>query len=241
MHLGTTRPASSTSSAAKTVNGLVGWTLFQTTYKYERRCPNLDTICQPLLDANFERMSIDLPRLQYITVTWLIRQAVPVLLQPPLLTTSRKTECAEFLGQRTQSGIRTTRKPRRCPKREMISSIGRIFAPHVLKNMVTTRNASIIKVYCQFGNPKLALVTSIMASICVVTTNTLLATLASQPSVDIQPTVCEIVRLGRIETRPTGCVAEELLVFRGSEFANPMVLPSTSWCPEEPCVRREAV
>ena len=56
----------------------------------------------------------------------------------------------------------TTRKPARCPKREMISSVGKTLDPQVLKKMVTNRNANIISVYCQFGNPKLALVISIM-------------------------------------------------------------------------------
>lgn len=112
----------------------------------------------------YEIMPNSLPRLQNITVTWLIRQAVPVLLHPPLLTTSRNTACPEFLGHNTQRGIMTTRNPARCPKREAISSIGKAFEPHVLKNMVTIRKASMMSVYCQFGKPpKLRLVVSTMA------------------------------------------------------------------------------
>src|SRR5436305_4732969 len=66
------------------------------------------------------------------------------------------------------------------------------------------------------------------------------ATLASQPRVDIQPIVCEFVALNQTNDARTRCVAEEFLMFRRSEFTHPMVLPSTSWCPGEACVRRES-
>lgn len=127
------------------------------------------------------------PRLQYITATWLTRHAVPLLLHPPLITTSRNTACAEFFLHITQSGTMTTTNPSKWPNKDSVSSIGNILAPHVLKKIVMTTNASMINVYCQLGNPKLAFVTSIIACIMVVTTKALLATLASQPSVDIQP------------------------------------------------------
>lgn len=78
-------------------------------------------------------------------------------------------------------------KPPICPNSEIVSSIGSAFAPHVLITIAEAKKASIMSVYCQFGNAKLELVTFIMLSTSVVTTKTPLAALDSHPSVDIQP------------------------------------------------------
>ena len=122
-----------------------------------------------------------------MTVTWLIRHAVPVLLQPPLLTTDVKTSRAVFLGQSTHSETNVMNQPPICKNSDIVSSSGNILAPQVLNTIVTEINAIMISVYCQLVNEKSALETSMAASINVVTTKTLLAMLASQPNVDIQP------------------------------------------------------
>lgn len=109
------------------------------------------------------------------------------MLQPPLFTTSVKTAEVVFLGVITQRGTIVTIKPKIWPKSETVSIAGNILAPRVLKKMVTTRKASIINVYCQFGNENPALKTWTMAWTRVVRTKTLLDTLASQPKVDIHP------------------------------------------------------
>lgn len=103
------------------------------------------------------------PKLQYMTVTWLMRHAVPVSAHPPLLTTDRNTSLAEFLGQRTQSATNVISHPAPWPKREIVSSIGRTPAPTVLNAIVTTIKANIMHVYCQLVKVNEALVTSIAA------------------------------------------------------------------------------
>ena len=103
------------------------------------------------------------------------------------MTTWTKTSYEEFRGHMTQSTMKVITNPRIWPNKDIVSSIGKLFAPHVLKKIVITRNASIISVYCQFGNAKSALFTSIMTSMRVVTTNVEEETLASQPSVLIHP------------------------------------------------------
>lgn len=42
----------------------------------------------------------------------------------------------------------TTKNPTMCPTRHAVSSVGSIGEPQVLKKMVMTVNAIIIKVYC---------------------------------------------------------------------------------------------
>jgi hypothetical protein len=127
------------------------------------------------------------PRLQYITLTWLIRQAVPIFPHPPPSTKVVNTSFAEFLGQVTQSAIMKTKNPMIWTNKETISNMGNTLAPQVLKKIVTTRKASMINVYCQFGNKKSVFVMSIAVSTMVVTMKTEDAILASQPRVDIQP------------------------------------------------------
>lgn len=78
-------------------------------------------------------------------------------------------------------------KPPMWPNKEIVSSIGNIFAPHVLNKIVTAKKASIISVYCQFGKAKLELETLIILWISVVTMKAPLATPDSQPKLDIQP------------------------------------------------------
>ena len=125
--------------------------------------------------------------MQYMTEICDTRQDVPTLLQPPLFKTSVKTVEAVFFGAIIQRGIIVMTKPAIWPKSETVSIIGSALAPQVLNPIVTTRNASIIRVYCQTGNEKSGLVTLKMAWIRVVRTKTLLDTDASHPNVDIHP------------------------------------------------------
>ncbi len=186
MHRGTTRDASSTSSAVEYVGFLEMAKNRSITYRCAQHNRNLSA--ELVLWTCFSHRAHSSPRLQKSTVTCAIKHEVPVLLQPPLLTTSANTACAGFLGASTQSGIKVMTKPPTCPNREMASSIGSTLAPQVFRKIVRTRRASMMRVYCQLGKVKLGLVTSIKTSIRVATTKTLLATLASQPNVDIQPT-----------------------------------------------------
>lgn len=120
-------------------------------------------------------------------MTCATRQDVPVLLQPPLLTTSANTACAGFFGAKTHNSTTKIVNPPMCPNNDIVSTIGSTGAPQVFKPMVKTRHASIIRVYCQLGKAKLEFVRLIMFSIRVATTKRLLATLASHARVDIQP------------------------------------------------------
>lgn len=65
------------------------------------------------------------------------------------------------------------------------------FTHQVLNTIVINVNASMIKKYCHGLKAYSGIVTLIIASICVVTTKVLDATLASHPSVDIQPDAYE--------------------------------------------------
>ena len=85
------------------------------------------------------------------------------MLQPPLFTTSVKTADALFFGAKAHKGIMVMMNPAIWPNSEIVSIIGSALAPHVLKRIVTARNASIINVYCQAGNAKEALVTLMIA------------------------------------------------------------------------------
>jgi hypothetical protein len=133
-----------------------------------------------------------------------MRHAVPTLFQPPWLVKVANTSSAEFRGHITTQSqshsfpiscqtnsphntIIVMMNPPRCPKSDIVSIIGRVPAPQVLKKIVMNRKAMLINVYCQFGNAKSALVISIRTSMSVAQTNTLEAQLASQPRVDIQP------------------------------------------------------
>jgi hypothetical protein len=80
-----------------------------------------------------------------------------------------------------------TTKPPKWPKRLIVSIIGSVPAPQVLKKIVINKKAMLIRVYCQFGKAKSALVISMRTSMRVAQTNTLEAQLASQPRVDIHP------------------------------------------------------
>lgn len=62
-----------------------------------------------------------------------------------------------------------------------------VVAPQVLKKMVITKSAILIKVYCQFGKTKSGSVISMRTSINVAQTKTPEAQLASHPRVDIHP------------------------------------------------------
>ena len=188
MHRGTTRDASSTSSAVEYV-GYSERSPFKTQKHHLQMCTAQSEPKHRISTLDpFPHRAHSSPRLQKSTVTCAIKHEVPVLLQPPLLTTSANTACAGFLGASTQSGIKVMTKPPICPNREMVSSIGSTLAPQVFRKIVRTRRASMMRVYCQLGKVKLGLVTSIKTSIRVATTKTLLATLASQLNVDIQPT-----------------------------------------------------
>lgn len=90
-------------------------------------------------------------------------RGIPLLLQPPLLTTDVNASDAEFFGHKTRSGIITTKKPPRWPDNDRVSMSGRYGAPQVLKKMVRTENAIIMSVYCQLGNAKSGSPSSIIA------------------------------------------------------------------------------
>ena len=132
------------------------------------------------------------PRLQYMTVTWGTRQAVPMLDQPPLFTKDVNTSSAEFRGQRTHRATKVISHPAICPNSDAVSIAGSVPAPTVLKPMVTTTNANMSRVYCQLLKAKSGLITSAQTSMRVVTTKTLEAMLASQPNVDIHPIKKEV-------------------------------------------------
>jgi hypothetical protein len=131
--------------------------------------------------------ALSLPKLQYNTLTCAINTLVPVFPHPLLSTTSIKTCLALFFGAITKTAIIVIKNPPRCPKSEMVSSIGRALAPQVLKPIVMTRKPSMMSVYCQSGNMNELLVTWIIAWTRVVRTKTEEETEASQPRVDIQP------------------------------------------------------
>ena len=128
-----------------------------------------------------------LPRLQYRTEICVTRQAVPTFPHPPLSTKVAKTSLALFLGHITHNGTSVTTKQRIWPNKLIVSIMGRLPAPQVLKNMVITRKAMLMRVYCQLGKTNSASDISISVWIKVLQTKTELATLASQPKVLIQP------------------------------------------------------
>ena len=133
--------------------------------------------------------------MQYRTEICATRQAVPVFAHPPLLVTASNASCAEIFGARTHKGTSVTTKPPRWPKREMTSIAGNIGAPHVFRTITSTNAANVISVDCQFVKANSELVISSIVPTSVALRNTPPATLASQPSVDIQPAICKWKRL----------------------------------------------
>ena len=93
--------------------------------------------------------------MQYSTEICVMRHAPPIL-QPLLFVKLVKISLAEFLGAMIQIGIMITRNPIRCPNNDIVSIIGSVGAPQVLKAIVISKKASMIKVYCQFGKAKVA-------------------------------------------------------------------------------------
>ena len=124
-------------------------------------------------------------------------------------------------------------KPPRCPKREMVSSRGNILAPQVLRKIVKTRKANMMRVYCQLGKVKLESVTLIIVSTRVVTTKTPLTTLASHPRVDIHPADFSLDLLREQRTSLTRHVTCNLLIFWRCKFAYPMILSTACGGPAQ--------